>query len=175
MTSRCARSTPFVAAGNGGVAAAGEVRLPTGDEQNLLGAGSTSYRLMGVGSLEHGPGLAARQRRDRSWRRLGRDDLRRRAAVAAHPRLTLSGELLGRHVSQLHDIDLAAAPHPTIAGVDTLRLVAGDTATTLANAVAGVKWNVGGTLVIGGHIVVPARQARAHRGLTPTFGLEYAF
>jgi hypothetical protein len=165
----------LVALSNGGFAAAGEVRLPTGDESNLLGAGSASYRLMGVGSVEQGPvslhGNAGIVRGGVS------DEVTfaGAAAVAVHPRLTLSGEFLGRRVSQLHDIDLVAAPHPSISGVDTLRLVAGDTATTLADAVAGVKWNVGGTLVIGGHIAFPLVKRGLTAKATPTVGLEYAF
>lgn len=165
----------LLAAGNGSLAAAGEVRLPTGDAENLLGAGSTAYRLMGVGSLEQGPfavhgnaGIVRGGVSDEwTWGAA--------ASVAAHPRVTLSGELLGRHVSELHDVTLAAAPHPTISGVDTLRLVSGEGGTTLANAVAGVKWNVTGTLVIGGHLVFPLVKHGLVAPLTPTFGLEYAF
>jgi len=41
--------------------------------------------------------------------------------------------------------------------------------------IAGVKWNVGTTLVIGGHVGIPLR----HRGLTapitPTVAVEFAF
>src|SRR5437762_1779067 len=38
----------------GGLAVAGEVRLPTGDKTNLLGTGKTSLRIMGIGSVERG-------------------------------------------------------------------------------------------------------------------------
>ncbi len=41
-------------AGPAAVAAAGEVRLPTGDEANLLGTGSRSFRATGVVSYEPG-------------------------------------------------------------------------------------------------------------------------
>ena len=81
-----------------------------------------------------------------------------------------------RRVAELREVGFLRAPHPTIGGVDTIRLSAiGDSGTTIANAVAGVKWNVGSTLVIGGHIAVPLRQ----RGLTapfiPTVALEFGF
>lgn len=165
----------LVAAGNGSVAAAGEVRLPTGDADNLLGAGSTSYRVMAIGSLErgalalHGNTGLVRGGVSDEWTWAGA------ASIAAHPRVTISGEVIGRHVSALHDVSLASAPHPTISGVDTLRLVAGADGTTLASAVAGVKWNVGGTLVVGGHLVFPLVKHGLTSPLTPTFGLEYAF
>src|SRR5207248_3137147 len=37
------------------LAAAVDVRLPTGREQDLLGAGSTSVKLTAIGSVEQGP------------------------------------------------------------------------------------------------------------------------
>ena len=61
------------AARNGGIAAAAEVRLPTGNEQLLLGAGSAALRLMGIASAENGVGRRARQLLDRPGRRLERD------------------------------------------------------------------------------------------------------
>ena len=60
-------------------------------------------------------------------------------SVAAQPRLTLTAELYGRHVSELRDIELSAEPHPTITGVDTSRLVAGASANNVIVAIAGVS------------------------------------
>jgi hypothetical protein len=160
---------------SGAFAAAGEVRLPTGDEENLLGAGATAVRLLGIGSFEsgrftlHGNGGIV----------LGgvSDELNfaGAAAFAAHPRVTVSGEVLIRRVNELHELLLASEPHPTFAGVDTLRLVQGESATTLANAVAGFKWNVNGTFVLGGHLAFPLVRHGLTAPLTPTFSLEYAF
>jgi hypothetical protein len=96
-------------------------------------------------------------------------------ALAVQPRVTLSAELLGRHVSELRDITLTAAPHPTISGVDTLRLVASDDATTLVTALTGIKWNVGGTVVLAGHVAWPLTNRGLTAPITPTVALEYAF
>ncbi len=159
----------------GGVAAATEIRLPTGDQTNLLGTGAASYRFIGIGSIEqgkfalHGNASFLRGGISPEWSAAGA------ASVAAHPRVTLSGELLTRHVSSLHDFALAAAPHPTIVGVDTLRLTAGTAATTLATAVAGLKWNVTGTLVVGTHVSFPLAKRGLTAPITPAVGLEYAF
>ena len=38
-----------------GLAIAGEVRLPTGREQDLLGAGKTAFSALLIGSAERGP------------------------------------------------------------------------------------------------------------------------
>jgi hypothetical protein len=164
-----------VALRGGGVAIAGEVRLPTGDPDNLLGTGSTSIRVMGIGSIERGRfalhGNAAIVEGGVS----SEMDFAGAASLAVHPRLTLSGELLTRRVSELHDIDLISAPHPTIAGVDTLRLMAGAKAALLANAVAGMKWNVTRTMVLGGHLSWALTNWGLTAPITPTLAFEYAF
>lgn len=163
------------AARNGGIAAAAEFRLPTGDEDNLLGAGSSSYRLLAAASVEqghfglHGNGGLARGGISDEVTFAGA------ASIAAHPRMTLSGEVLVRRLSELHDSVLVRGPHPTIAGVDTSRLVTGESSVTLATGIAGFKWNVAGTLVIGGHISWPFLRRGLTAPITPTFGLEYAF
>jgi hypothetical protein len=159
----------------GGIAAAGEIRLPTGDEMNLLGAGTRSYRVMGIGSVEAGrlslhgnAGLVRGGVSDET-------NFSGAASVAAHPRVTISGEVLVRNVTALHPIELVSAPHPTISGVDTLRLLSGDTGTTLADALVGFKWNVSGKLVLGGHATWPLVKHGLTAPFTPTFALEYAF
>jgi hypothetical protein len=166
----------FFSSREAGIAAAGEVRLPTGDEKNLLGAGSTGWRLTAVGSFERGP-LSLHG--NGGFGRGGiSNELSFGAAVSYAPgsRVTLTGEMLARHVSELGHIALAAAPHPTSTDppVDTLRLVAGESGTTLTRAVAGIKWNVAGTLVVGGHVQWALNSSGLTSALTPTVTVEYA-
>lgn len=162
----------------GGLAAAAELRLPTGDEASLLGAGSSSYRFMAIGSFEggrlglHGNGALVR------GGVLDEVDFMGAALFAVSPRVTLSGELLARHVPDLRDITLLSQPHATYDGpvpLDTLRLVPGQSGTTLATAIAGVKWNVTGTLVLGGHVAWPFTNRGLTSPITPRLALEYAF
>ncbi|MBA3887585.1 MAG: transporter [Acidobacteria bacterium] len=159
----------------GGVAGAAELRLPTGDEDNLLGAGVRSWRVMGIGSFEDGRlGLHA----NAGLVRGGVSDewlLAGAASFAVSPHVTISGELTTRHVSQLRDVALISAPHPTIDGVDTLRLMPGATGSTLTGAVAGFKWNVAGAVVLGGHLSWAMNSRGLTAPLTPTVALEYAF
>jgi hypothetical protein len=157
----------------GGIAAAGEVRLPTGDEENLLGAGSLSWRVLAVGSVERGPvsfhangGIVRGGISDESV-------LAGALSLALHPRVTFTTELSSRRVLELRDFVLASAPHPTIQGVDTLRLQSGSSAITLVNAVTGLKWNVSETLVLGGHLLWSLRDRGLKAGFTPTLTLEY--
>ena len=163
-------STPRTA-----LAAAAEVRLPTGDEENLLGTGAAGYRFLGIGSYDTGrvtllgnAGLVLGGVSDEV-------NFAGAAAFAVRPTVTLSGEVLVRRVAELSRIGLTASPHPTIDGVDTFRLSAGEPGMTLATAVAGAKWNVTGTFVLGGHVTFPLVRRGLTAPLTPTLTLEYAF
>ena len=97
------------------------------------------------------------------------------ASFAVRPRVTVSGEVLVRRVSELRDLEFVSAEHPTVSGVDTLRLIQSESAATVARAVAGIKWNVYGTLVLGGHLAFPLVRHGLTAPITPTFSLEYAF
>lgn len=157
------------------LAAAAEVRLPTGDEENLLGAGAAAYRFLGIGSFESGR-LTLLGNGGVVFGGVSREvNLAGAAAFAVRPRVTLSAEVLVRRVAELSSIALTASAHPTIGGVDTFRLTAGDSGTTLATAVAGAKWNVRDTLVIGGHVSFPLVRRGLTAPLTPTVALEYSF
>jgi Putative MetA-pathway of phenol degradation len=165
----------LVAAPKGGLSVATEVRLPTGDEKNLLGAGAAALRVSAVGSLERG--ITALNFNGGFLQGGVSDEWTGAAglAVAAAPRVTLVGEVLARYLSDLKEISLTSTPHPEIAGADTLRLSAGPAGRALVDTLAGVKWNVASRLVFEAH----ARWAVRHYGLTssvvPTIGFEYAF
>jgi hypothetical protein len=160
---------------SGGVAIAGEVRLPTGDEKNLLGAGSIAGRAMGIGSFEwshvslHGNVAIVRGGVSDEMNFGGA------IAIAAAPQLTLTGEFSTRYLSELRPVALSAAPHPTSGGVETLRLTGGEAGSTIATGVAGLKWNPGGTVVLAAHLRWNLTKTGLTAPLTPSVGLEYAF
>jgi hypothetical protein len=159
----------------GSAAVAAEVRLPTGDEDNLLGAGATAWRFLGIGSFERGR-LTLLGNGGLGFGGVSNEvTLAGAAAVAVRPRVTVSGELLVRRVSDLRELELVAQPHPAIGGVDTMRLLSGTPGATLASAVAGIKWNVSGTLVLAGHAAFPLVRRGLTATITPTFALEYTF
>ncbi len=164
-----------LSARSGGVAVAGEVRLPTGDADNLLGAGSAAYRMMGIGSFErnrvslHGNAGFIQGGVSDEFNFGGA------AAVAVAPQVTLTGELSGRYLSELGSVALTSARHPTIAGVETLRLTGVEPGRTISTAVAGFKWNPAGTLVVGAHLRWTLNATGLTAPLTPSLGLEYAF
>lgn len=165
----------LLAVRDGGVAAAAEFRLPTGDDANLLGAGARSLRIIGIGSLErgrvavHGNGGFLRGGISNELRFAGS------ASYAVSPRVTMSGELLARHIEKLREVVAVSADHPTFGGVETLRLAAGRHGRTIVNAVTGVKWNVNGTMVVAAHVVWPLTRVGLTPRATPTIAFEYAF
>jgi hypothetical protein len=160
---------------DGALAVAAEWRLPTGSAEDLLGAGKSALRLRVLGSVEHARvgvhGNAGFVRGGVS------DELAAAGAltVAVTPRVTIAGETLFRRLSDLHAIVPVSEPHPTIAGVDTLRLLPGTDPAMLSSLVTGVKWNVAGSLVLSGNV----QWRLGHRGLTapwaPSVSFDYLF
>ena len=164
-----------VNARDGGAAIAAEVRLPTGDEANLLGAGSVSFRIMGIGALERGPLMLSG---NGGLVRGGVSDelvLGAAAAYAVHPRLSLTAEVLSRRIDELRPLLLTSQPHPTRLGVQTIRLTGGEPGQTVSSGIAGFKWNPSGTLVFGANIRWNFTTAGLTAPLTPSVGLEYDF
>jgi hypothetical protein len=156
-------------------AAAGEIRLPTGDEANLLGAGSASYRVLGVASFENGPlGLHA----NGGIVRGGVSDetlLAGALAVAVHPRATFTMELLRRHISELRGFELSTVPHGSVDNVDTMRVTTGLEAETLVTASTGIKWNLADTVVLSGQILWSLADRGLTAPITPIVTLEYSY
>ena len=165
----------FVNARDGGAAIAAEARLPTGDEANLLGAGSVGFRIMGIGALERGPLMLSG---NGGLVRGGVSDelvLGAAAAYAVHPRLSLTAEVLSRRIDELRPLLLTSQPHPTRLGVQTIRLTGGEPGQTVSSGIAGFKWNPSGTLVFGANVRWNFTTAGLTAPLTPSVGLEYDF
>lgn len=158
-----------------GFAAAGEVRLPTGKEEQLLGAGTAAVRLMGVGSVENARAGAHGNFAVVRGGVSDEVDLGGALSVAASPTVTIAGEVLVRRLSDVRQIKTVAAPHPTIAGVVTQRLATGDTAQTLSSAVTGIKWNAHARMVLTGQVLWRLGQAGLTAPFVPSIALDYLF
>jgi hypothetical protein len=158
-----------------GLAAAVDVRLPTGREQDLLGAGSTSVRLSGIGSVESGV-VSAHANAGVSLGGLAREiDYGGALGVAASTHVTLLGELLGRWIDTPSGIIPVTSANPNIAGVETIRLLPGATGMHVITLVPGVKWNLTDTWVLAANASVPLTKAGLTAPFTPFVGLDYAF
>jgi hypothetical protein len=167
-----------------GIAAGAEVRLPTGDESSLLGAGRAALRLLAVGSVEHAHfgvhGNFAIVQGGVS------DEIDGSGAVsvALAPRVTATGEFLLRHFSDLRTVGSVSALHPTFAGhdssgnivpVETTRLAPGTANSVLSTVVTGVKWNVKAAMVLTGQVQWRVGNGGLTAPFTPTLSLDYLF
>jgi hypothetical protein len=151
------------------------VRLPTGREEALLGAGKTAFSALVIGSAERGS-LGWHGNLSLSGGGLS-NEVAYRGAVCftATNHLTLVGELVGRRLGDVGRLAEARAPHPTIAGVDTIRLISEDTSLSTASLVAGAKLNLTGTWILAGHVMLPATDRGLRSGVVTLIGLDYAF
>lgn len=157
-----------------GLAVAGEVRLPTGREENLLGAGDAAVSGLLIGSVERG---AVGGHGNLSITRGGLSNeiaWRGAVCVTASEHVTLVGELLGRRLGDVGRITAVRAAHPTIANVDTIRLVADGTSVSTATAIAGARWNVAGTWILSGHVAMPLTDRGLRSGVVALIGIDYA-
>lgn len=160
--------------GGTGVAAAAEIRLPTGRPEDLLGAGTMSAKFLAIGSME-GSRVSAHVNGGVSVGGLAREVSYGGAfGLAATPRMTLTTELLGRWINGVGGIVDVAEPHPTLQGVETTRLVADATWLRLMTLVPGVKWNVSNTWVLAANVAVPLTSGGLTTRFTPFVGLDYA-
>ncbi|HEY2905432.1 MAG TPA: hypothetical protein VGJ29_05990 [Vicinamibacterales bacterium] len=158
-----------------GIAAAVDLRLPTGREQDLLGAGSASVRLSGIGSVERGV-LSAHANAGASVGGLAREiDYGGALGIAATSHVTVGGELLGRWIDTQSGIVPVSSANPNIAGVETIRLLPGATGMHIITVVPGVKWNLSETWVLAANASVPLTKAGLTAPFTPFVGLDYAF
>jgi hypothetical protein len=158
-----------------GFAIAGEVRLPTGRSEDLLGAGRAAVGALAIGSFESGP-LAVHVNGGYSVGGIsGEVRFAAAAAIAATPQLTFDGELLGRRLLDVGRITQVAFPHPTLVGVDTFRLLPSGEPIMPIMAATGVKWNIADTWVLDAHVLVPVASAGLTARVTPTIALERSF
>jgi hypothetical protein len=157
----------------GGFSVGGDLRLPTGSEENLVGAGRAGERVFVIASAGSG---AITSHFNAGISRGGiSGGFDYGAAVAGTPtaRLTIVGELFGHRLDDIGRIASSIAPHPTIPGVRTLRLVeGGDTTTTLLGSV-GMKWNLSSEWLLSANLLVPINDAGLTPRIVPSFSLEY--
>lgn len=161
--------------GGSGLALAGEASLPTGSEADLLGTGRTSLTPRLVGSYErervglHGE-LAY------SFREVSNTlGYAMAITVVAVPRLTIVGELSGLRLGGLGRLAETTQPHPTLVGVDTIRLTGVEETTHRVLAVAGFKWNIADTWLLTANVRRPLTAVGLNAGWVPTITLDYSF
>jgi len=158
----------------GGLAALVDVRLPTGRQEDLLGAGSAAIKFSGIGSLEEGR-LSAHANAGFSFGGLARElDYAGAVAFAASGRVSVIGELLGRWIDSPGHIVPVSAAHPGLSGVETIRLTPDTSSLQVITLVPGVKWNLSDTWVLAANVSIPLTTGGLTAPFTPFVGLDYA-
>jgi hypothetical protein len=162
-------------AGASGVAVGGEVRLPTGDEEDLLGAGSASFTPRVIGSYEDDR-IGVHGELGYTFRGVSEALTYAGAFTAvAAPRVTLVGELLGRRLRAVGRLDETILPHPRLAGVDTIRLTSSDETADRLLLVAGFKWNVASTWLLTANVLRPLTDVGLNARWVPSVTFDYWF
>jgi hypothetical protein len=156
------------------IAAAVDVRLPTGREEDLLGTGSTSYKFSTIGSIEGGRTSTYANAALQVGGLATELSYGAAVSVAASRTVSLVGELLGRWIDSSGHLVSTTAPHPLLAGVNTIRLAGDSSALQMVTLVPGLKWNVNGTWVLAANVAIPLTSAGLNARFTPFIGLDYA-
>lgn len=158
-----------------GLALGAEARLPTGSKDNLLGSGEVTFKPRAIVSFEgHRVGVHANF--GYAFGGLARElEFSAATTAVARPTLTLIGELTGRRLEGLGHFAELTQPHPTLVGVDTVRLTGTDSAATRLVAVAGVKWNVASTWLVSANVTRPLTSTGLNARWVPTVTIDYAF
>jgi hypothetical protein len=160
--------------GGSGMALGAEVRLPTGDSDNLLGSGKLVFIPRVIGSLErarvavHGDvGYAIGGRSDEM-------DYSGAVTVAAHNRLTIITELVGRRLTSADRLVDVVEPHPSLVGVETIRLSATPQVTDRLQLAAGLRWNVAARWLVSMNVLRPLTTAGLNARWMTSVSLDYA-
>lgn len=153
----------------------GDLRLPTGDKDNLLGGGKFALTPRLVASHDttrfgvHGElgymlgGVAGGVRYSAAL------------TVPATPRVTLVGELVGSGLKGLVHLDTTTRAHPRLPNVSTQHLIGQESTVQRAQLVTGVKWSLGGSWLVSGNIVTPLTSGGMNPTWAPTLMVDYAF
>lgn len=174
---------------SGGVALGLDVRLPTGDEMNLLGSGATglqpfatwsstfqnisphvnlSYRWNGSSVLAGNPSTGESAHfPDQVSYGIGGD-------VSVNPRVTLAFDLLGRYI-----IDAERLQHQTFQALDGRTtfpniVFTKDSFNALSGSI-GFKANMFGRMLLDMNVLFKLDEHGLRDKVTPLFGIEYSF
>ena len=171
---RLATKYNVIRRGGSGMALAGEVRLPTGDPDNLLGSGELVFIPRAIGSFE-GARVAVHGNLGYAMGGLSDEiDYSGAFTVVAHNRLTLITELIGRRLTSGDRLVDVVEPHPSLVGVQTIRLSAIEQATNRMQLAAGLRWNVAGRWLVSMNVLRPLTTAGLNARWMASASLDYA-
>jgi len=176
---------------NFGLALAADVRLPTGDDQELLGAGATQTKLFaimnGAPKNRFNPHLNVGYTITGNSDTFGKlpDELNYTVGFDAAPatKLTLFADLVGRtlidaeRLSEVpRQLQYRTVTDPTVRTFETVELTAETGNLTILLGSVGFKFNVVGRLLFSANALVSlTRDEGLQDKVTPVFSLDYTF
>jgi hypothetical protein len=163
-----------------------DLTLPTGDDQNMLGSGSTQARFLFITSGTMGSHLSPHLNigYDFASGGIASDQFGfvGGSEIVAGPRVTFSGDVLARTYRDALRLSDVSVPHTfqqgATAPIETTTLNAisvGPKNLSSILATAGAKVNVVGNLLITGNLLFPLNNAGLRPGVTPVVGFDYTF
>jgi hypothetical protein len=160
--------------GVSGVSIGGDLRLPTGSEQNLMGTGKVAGRLLGIGTWEERQ-LAVHVNGGVGVGGVSREVFYSAATTfALTPRLTVVGELMGRHLAELtrlQDVYQVSGQ----SGLETMRWLPVERGLFTNFLNTGAKWNITGSWMLNANVLVRLSDVGLRARATPTLALEFDF
>lgn len=161
--------------GGHGIALGTDLKMPTGRSEDLLGAGTAAVRTLIIGSVETGRWSGHLNGGIGAGGASGEVTWGGALTFEAASRVTVVGELFGRHLRELHKLADVYQPHPTVGGVETMRWVAQEGGVATSYAVTGLKWNVGGSAVLNASLLMRLTDAGLRARVMPSISMDYAF
>jgi hypothetical protein len=161
--------------GGSGIAIGADVRLPTGDEENLLGTGKLSVVPRIVTSFDQDR-LAVHGEFGYVTGGLS-DAVEYGGALSfvAGSRVTLGAEVLGRRMASGGRLVDAVQANPHLVGVDTIRLVGTADPTSRISIIGGMRWNIAGRWLLNASVLRSLTSSGLTADWVPTIALDYSF
>jgi hypothetical protein len=179
--------------GAGGLAVGLDLRLPTGDEQELLGSGATQAKLFLIGSgggrrfsphvnfgytFSTGGGASIGELPDEMNYTVGFD-------AALLPRLTLTGDIVGRTLIDTQRVEVQEETWDYVTRFDTPpdgvqrttfpRLTPVDGNLNILLGAVGLKFNPFGNLLVSGNVLLSQGKRGLQDYVTPVVSVDYSF
>jgi hypothetical protein len=160
-----------------GVALLGEVRLPTGDNANLLGAGSAAFTAMAIASATYGPVSphvnggyvyrASKSQNSAALTTIGAD-------ASLSQRITLAADLIGQWQVGPNYLILPKPAH-YIDGSVVRRTTIPSIPDNFVDGSFGAKALIAAQFTVVGNVIVPFTDAGMRSNLVWSVGLEKSF
>jgi hypothetical protein len=177
----------FFSGAGGGVAGGVDVRLPTGDSENLLGTGAAAVTFSLIASTTNGrfaPHFNV------GYTASGESDVVTLAdefvykfgsEFEAAPTVTLNADFLGRSLRDVTRLELTDVVHTYFNAAGTpgsttfSEYVATGGTLNVMDLALGAKFNVAGNLLINANVLLALNDSGVRAKVTPVFGFDYTF